>query len=139
MISTIKKEENKMQMEVGEKREFLRVDYETPLQFKTLRDNKLTQRSEIFSRNVSACGLLFRTTDQSSIPALSSIIWVELDEKMVNICAEIENDLVIHNNGIFARVVRISEGEPGESYDIGVCFLRKKDLLKNEINELVAT
>jgi len=128
-----------MQMDVGEKRECLRVDYKTPLKFRTLRDNKLIQRSDIFSRNVSACGLLFRTTNQSSIPALSSIIWIELDEKMMNICAEIENDLVIHNSGIFARVVRISEGDPGESYDIGVCFLRKKDLSKNEIDELIAT
>jgi c-di-GMP-binding flagellar brake protein YcgR len=119
-----------------EKREFLRVDYETELNYKVLKDEKLMAKSDVRSRNVSASGILFRTSSESSIPALSSIVWIELDPKMMNICAEIEDDLVIHKNGVFGRVVRIAEGEPGRSYDIGVCFLRKKDMTEEEIKEL---
>lgn len=119
-----------------EKREFLRVDYETELNYKVLKDEKLMAKSDVRSRNVSASGILFRTSSESSIPALSSIVWIELDPKMMNVCAEIEDDLVIHKNGVFGRVVRIAEGEPGRSYDIGVCFLRKKDMTEEEIKEL---
>lgn len=126
-----------MNADGDDKREFLRVDYETPLNFKVLKEDKLTAKSDVQSRNISACGLLFRTSTDASIPSLSSIVWIELDPKMMNICAEIENDLVIHNNGVYGRVVRIAEGEPGKSYDIGICFLRKKDMTEEEINQLL--
>jgi hypothetical protein len=126
-----------MHADFEEKREVLRVDHETPLNFKVLSGDKLAAKSDVSSRNISASGLLFRTSSESSIPALSSIVWVELDQKMMNICAEIEHDLVIHKNGVFGRVVRIAEGEPGVSYDVGICFLRRKDMSEEEINTLI--
>ena len=119
-----------------EKREFLRVDYETPLDYKVLSGDKLASKSDILCRNLSACGLLFRTSSESSIPSLSDIVWLGLDDHMMNICTEIEEDLILHNNGVFGRVVRIAEGEPGVSYDIGVCFLRRKNMTEEEIEAL---
>ncbi len=124
-------------MSNDDKREFLRVGYETSLNFKLLKGEKLASKSDIFSQNISAAGLLFRTSSESSIPALSSIVWIELDDKMMNICTEIENDLLIFNNGVFGRVVRIAEGEPDKSYDIGVCFLRRKNMTEAEIQTLI--
>ncbi len=122
--------------DMEEKREFLRVDYETQLNFRVLTGEKFTTKSDIVSRNISASGLLFRTESESSIPALSSVVWLELDPKMMNICSEIEDDLIAHKNGVFGRVVRIAEGEPGKSYDIGVCFLRRQDMTEEEIQIL---
>jgi hypothetical protein len=119
-----------------ERREFLRVDYEKSLNFKELKGEKLSPKGEAVSRNVSACGILFRT--EKMPPALSSVIWLELDTKMMNICSEIEDDLIIHNGGIFGRVVRIAEGEPGKSYDVGVAFLRRKSMTEKEIQQLLA-
>ena len=121
-----------------EKREFLRIDHETPLNFKLLAGERFMSKLDIISQNISACGLLFRTVKESSIPALSSIVWVELDTKMVNICEEIENDLVIHKNGVFGRVVRIAEGIPGESYDIGICFLRRNEMPEDQVQSLIS-
>ncbi|MBL7072396.1 MAG: hypothetical protein ISS33_01295 [Candidatus Omnitrophica bacterium] len=121
-----------------DRREFLRVDYDNQLNFKVLKGEKLTGKQDVWSRNVSASGLLFSTSSEASIPALASVVWVELNQKLMNVCQEIENDLVIHNNGVFGRVVRISEGESGKSYDIGVCFLRKKDMTPEEIQTLTA-
>ena len=121
-----------------DKREFLRVDYETNLNFKVLKDDKLTVKPEVSTRNISASGLLFRASSENAIPPLSSIVWIGLDPKMMNICSEIEADLMIHNNGVFGRVVRIAEGEPGLSYDIGVCFLRKRDMSAEEIKALTS-
>ena len=121
-----------------EKRSFLRVDHENPLNFKVLSGERFISKSDISSRNVSGAGILFRTGTESSIPAISSIVWVELDEKMLNVCAEVEEDLLIHKNGIFGRVVRIAEGEPGQSFDIGICFLKKKDMSSEELQTLLA-
>ncbi|MBD3296653.1 MAG: hypothetical protein GF392_04735 [Candidatus Omnitrophica bacterium] len=125
-----------MHSDVDDKREFLRVDHEIPLNFKVMGADKMLSKPDIESRNISASGLLFRTTRDCSIPALSSIVWVELDPRMMNICSEIEDDLIVHNNGVFGRVVRIAEGTPGQSYDVGVCFLRKKDMSEDEIQSL---
>lgn len=127
-----------MNSDAEEKREFLRVDHEAVLNLKVLNADKLAAKPEVTSRNVSACGVLFRASSESSIPALSSIVWLKLDDKMMNICAEIEEDLVIHNGGIFGRVVRIAEGEPGKSYDIGVAFLRKNNMTDAEIKDLIS-
>ena len=56
---------------------------------------------------------------------------------MLNVCAEIEEDLIVHKGGVFGRVVRIAEGNPGISYDIGVCFLRKGSMKEEEIQVLL--
>ncbi|MGB2599781.1 MAG: hypothetical protein WBC99_04990 [Candidatus Omnitrophota bacterium] len=123
-------------LEGEERREFLRIDYENALNFKELKGEKLSSKAEILSRNISACGILFRT--EKIPPALSSVIWVEMDDKMVNVCTEIENDLVIHKGGIFGRVVRIAEGEPGKSYDVGVAFLRRKKMTEAEVEQFLS-
>ncbi len=119
-----------------EKREFLRVDHESTLEFKALSNEKLSGKKEVMSRNVSASGLLFRAGSESAVPAISSIIWVRLDEKVLNLCNEIEEDLIQFQDGVLARVVRISEGEPGVSYDVGVSFLRKRNMSEDDIKSL---
>ena len=119
-----------------DKREFLRIDHEALIEFKMLKSGKLSSKKDSLTRNISASGLLFRVETETAIPALSAIIWIKLDEKMLNICAEIEEDLILFENGVFARVVRISEGQAGLSYDIGVSFLRKKNMSEDDIKEL---
>ncbi|MDD5487999.1 MAG: PilZ domain-containing protein [Candidatus Omnitrophica bacterium] len=128
-----------MQADFEEKRDFFRVDHDAPLNFKVVKGDSFSHKSDIYARNVSASGLLFRTEKESSVPALSSIVWIELDPKIMNICHEIEDDLVTHNNGVFGRVVRIAEGEPNKSYDIGICFLRKKDISEQDMAILCET
>jgi len=124
-----------MHADHDDQREFLRIDYETNLNYQEIKDQKLSHKKEILTRNISACGVLFRTTNMP--PALSSIIRIELDPKMVNVCSELEEDLILHNGGVLGKVVRISEGEPGVSYDIGVCFLRKRDITDKELEEML--
>ncbi|MGD2278870.1 MAG: PilZ domain-containing protein [Candidatus Omnitrophota bacterium] len=118
------------------RREFLRIEHEKIVNLKELKGERLAPKIEVLTKNVSACGILFRT--EKIPPALSSVIWVELDPKMTNICSEIEDDLLIHKGGIFGRVVRIAEGEPGKSYDVGVAFLRRKNMSEAEIEQLLS-
>ncbi|MGB3114141.1 MAG: PilZ domain-containing protein [Candidatus Omnitrophota bacterium] len=118
------------------RRQFFRVDYEAIVNLRELKGEKLSSKADITTRNISACGILFRT--EKIPPALSSITWVALDPKMMSVCSEIEDDLLIHNGGIFGRVVRIAEGEPGKSYDVGIAFLRKKSMTQEEIEQLMS-
>ena len=74
-----------------EQREFLRVDHETTLNFREVKSEKLSNKNSVLTRNVSASGLLFRT--ENIPPALSSTIVVELNEKMMSLCSEVEKDL----------------------------------------------
>ena len=119
-----------------EKREFLRVDYEAPVEMKLVKGAGLSAKKDVYSRDISASGLLIRTWSESAIPNLSSMVWIKLDDKMMNICGEIENDLILFNGGVFGRVVRIAEGEPGQSYDVGVCFLRRNSMSEDDIKAL---
>lgn len=120
-----------------EKREFLRVDHEANLDLKILSGEELSHKYDVISRNISACGLLIRIKSKANILELSSIVWIKLDEKMLNICAEIERDLIIYKNGVFARVVRVTEDQPGKSYEAGVCFLRKSKISDDDIKRFI--
>ncbi len=120
-----------------DRREFFRVIHKTPLKFKIYKGDKLSKKAEIVSKNISPSGLLFRTYSELDIPPIGSMVWVQLDDKMLNICEEIENDLIMKDEGLFGRVVRISEGEPGKSYDIGVCFLRRQNMDDSDIETLM--
>lgn len=124
-----------MNVSFDEHREFLRVEYAAPVHYKEVRANRLLFKNEMLTRNISPAGILFRT--KSVPPALSSTVWIELDQKMMNICSEIEHDLIVRDQGIFGRVVRIAEGEPGMSYDVGICFLRRKSLTDRDLAEIL--
>jgi hypothetical protein len=118
-----------------ERREFLRFDHEVAVNFRDVRVDKLGSRSEIFTLNLSPSGLLFRTKNLP--PALSSTIWVQLNDHMMNVCSEIESDLIIREGGVMGRVVRLAEGEPGVSYDVGVCFLRRRNMSDSDVSEFL--
>jgi c-di-GMP-binding flagellar brake protein YcgR len=117
------------------RREFLRIDHEVMIAYREVKGEALSNKSEILSRDISASGLLFRT--KGIPPALSSIICLEVDEKMKSLCAEIEEELIAGDKGVLGRVVRISEGEPGESYDVGIAFLRRTQLSDDELCEVL--
>ncbi|MFH1305547.1 MAG: hypothetical protein ABIH74_04030 [Candidatus Omnitrophota bacterium] len=121
-----------------EKREFQRIDLATPLTLKILCGEHFRSRNGVIARNVGAGGLLFRTAVESSVPAISCIVWIEQSAELSEICAPIENDLMFRTGGLVGRVVRIAEGEPDISYDIAVRFVRKEEMTKEEILALPA-
>jgi hypothetical protein len=135
-----------MDFQGQDRREFFRINFSTPLQFKAyaLEDkSKSAQQDSIdsasrgTSRNVSQSGILFQTKNHP--PALSSIVWLNLDIRTLKICQEIENRALIFNNGLVGRVVRVEEDNRTQnSYDIGVCFLTKEQQGSREVQEILA-
>jgi c-di-GMP-binding flagellar brake protein YcgR len=117
-----------------ERREFFRLNYSQPLQYRTAGPIKETAAS---SRNISQTGILFRT--ETRPPEISSLLWLDLDIRTLKICQEIEGKALIFNNGLIGKVVRVEEdAEAANSFDVGVCFLRKDEAKNRDVQKLLA-
>ena len=123
-----------MEPQKTERREFFRVPYASSLKYKAYNDGG----SSGTAQNISQSGILFQTEQEP--PKLSSIVWLNLDLRTLKICQEIESRALIFNNGILGKVVRVEEDpDSGNSYDIGICFLRKDQRETAGVSELLKT
>ena len=107
-----------------ERRDFFRLKFNNPVQYRAYSDTKETVKtpSAGTSQDISSAGILFQTENRP--PDLSSILWLNLDYRMLKICQEIDNRALIFNGGVLGRVVRVEENpENANAYDVGVCFL----------------
>lgn len=120
----------------SDRREFLRHKHEKPVQYKILEmdqsKTKASKLTEAVSKNLSASGILFSSKE---MPRISSLLLLDLDYRVTQICKEVEENALIVNNRLFGKVVRIEETSSG--YDIGVAFVRKFDALADMIKEIM--
>ena len=113
-----------------ERREFFRVKFDAPVRFKTA-DHTASGIME----NISPSGILFQTV--KTPPQLSSILWLDLDLRTLEICREIERNALILNNGLLGKVVRVEEAPSAEGYQVGVCFLTKDQKDARDVRNLL--
>ncbi len=120
---------------IVEKREFFRLDFTAGLEFKSYQPEEGLE-SKAMVQNVSQSGVLFST--QSSPPAISSILWMNMDIRTLKICQEIENRALIFNKGLLGKVVRVEEdARTGKSYDVGVCFLTRDQQNSRDVQAIL--
>ena len=124
-----------------ERREFFRVHFKQPLEFKSYSAQKSAIAAQApgqgVSQNISPSGILFRI--ENNPPELSSILWMNLDIRTLSICKEIERRALIHNDGLLGRVVRVEEdSEKENAYDIGVCFLTQDQQSSKEVEQILS-
>ncbi len=121
------------------KREFFRVNIDTPLEFINFtargQEHQKAALVQGTSKNISQSGLLFHT--EAKPPKISSIIWMNLDMRMVKICQEIEKRALLFNDGLLGRVVRVEEDVDGGVFDVGVCFLTKDQEESRDVQALL--
>ena len=119
---------------IVEKREFFRLDFSAPLKFKSYEPEQ--PQSEATTKNISQSGVLFQT--KTNPPAISSILWMDLDIRTLKICREIETRALVFNNGILGKVVRLEENpRSGDAYDVGVCFLTREDQTSKDVQAIL--
>ncbi len=119
---------------IVEKREFFRLNFSSPLQFKSYQPEN--PQSDATVKNISQSGVLFKTP--TNPPAISSILWMNLDIRTLKICQEIENRALVFNNGLLGKVVRVEEDvRTGKSYDVGVCFLTRDQQNSHEVQGIL--
>lgn len=118
-----------------ERREFLRLSYESPLRFSICRKGLLKELQIGVSKNVSQSGMLFNA---KTSPALESIILIETDLKTLSNCIEVEDALVELNGRIMGKVVRVLETEKS-LYEVAVQFIRVGEETEQEIANAMQT
>ncbi len=118
-----------------EKREFFRHRHEKPVCYRVLDvgldQEQAPQLAKAVSKNLSAAGILFSSKE---MPKISSLLMMDLDYRVAQICREIEENALIVDNKLFGKVVRIED--TGSGYDIGVAFIKKFDNLADRIKEI---
>ncbi len=128
--------------ETQERREFFRVKFETPIQFKSYSsDQDPAKRSGLpssgVSQDISQSGILFQTNNTP--PEISSILWMHLDIRTLKICQEIEKRAIIFNDGLLGKVVRVEEDAKNQNvYEVGVCFLTQDQKDLREVKEALS-
>ncbi len=124
-----------------ERREFFRINFQTPVRYKTYPQTQasaepLAAVTKATAKNISQSGILFQT--DANPPQLSSILWMNVDLRTLKICQEIEQRAIVYNNGLLGRVVRVEEDPSNHQvYDIGVCFITQDQARSKEVQKIL--
>jgi len=106
-----------------EKRDFLRLIYETPLMYKACKKKTFSQLMYGYTHDISQSGLMCNLKNRVPI---TSIVWFQLDMGALSMCKEIEKRCAIIQHGILGKVVWTNRKE-NKSYDVGVRFITREE------------
>jgi hypothetical protein len=106
-----------------ERREFVRLDYATPLACKVCKRETIDKLLHGYTSNISQSGLLCNVREQVS---QEDVLWISFDRSVLEICRELERRAFIYQNGIIAKVARVEPVNDG-SYDLGVRFVTREE------------
>jgi len=115
--------------ETQERRECARLDYATPLAYKVCKKETLSKLLTGYTSNISTAGLLCNVRETVSP---EDVLWLSFDRGMLSVCAELEKNVFIYQNGIIGKVVRV-ESKGYDNYDVGIKFLTREE--RNFIKE----
>lgn len=107
----------------SERRQFLRLEYITPLACKVCKPETISRILQGYTTNISQAGLLCRINEAVS---KDDILWLAFDRATLRICQELERNCFIYQTGIIGKVVRV-ENKDGVNYDVGVQFITREE------------
>lgn len=106
-----------------EKRQFPRINFVTPLDYKVCKKETISKLLEGYTSNISQVGLLCNIKDKVEE---GDILWLSFDRTTLNFCTEIEKRAFVYQNGIIGKVVRITPKDIG-TYDLGIQFVTREE------------
>lgn len=109
----------------NERREFVRINYATPLACKICKKETLEKLFQGYTSNISPAGLLCNLNE---IVSANDIIWLSFDRGTLIICAQLEKRALIYQNGIIGKVIRV-EPKGRNNYDVGIKFITRQEEL----------
>jgi len=122
-------------VDLSDRRKFFRINFSELLEFKALSEKGA---SPGITKNISQSGILFETYRKNP-PELSSLLWLNLDFRVLNICQEIEKHALVVNNGVLGRVVRIEESPKNDQlYDVSLCFLTRDQNNSRDVQKFLS-
>jgi hypothetical protein len=106
-----------------DRRNFLRLEFKTPLQFKVCKKKTILMLLEGYTSNISQSGLLCHMSEKVKVDEL---LWLSFDRATLSICEELEKSALVYQNGIVGKVVRVVR-KNSQSFDVGVRFLTREE------------
>jgi len=106
-----------------ERREFFRLDYETPLAYKVCREETISSILNGYTANISQSGLLCSIKEKVH---KEDVLWLCFDKGTLNVCQDLERQVLIYQNGIIGKVARVEDKSDG-SYSVGVRFITREE------------
>jgi len=107
----------------NERREFVRLDYATPLVYKICKKETISKLLEGYTSNVSPSGLLCNIREGVNP---DDILWLSFDRRLLSICEKLEKRVFIYQNGIIGKVARVEPKELG-NFDVGLKFITREE------------
>jgi hypothetical protein len=111
-----------------ERREFLRLEYVTPLACKVCKPETISQILQGYTSNISQAGLLCHINEKVN---KNDILWLAFDRATLKICRELEKHCFIYQAGVIGKVVRV-ETKEDSTCDVGIQFITRKEEKESE-------
>jgi hypothetical protein len=106
-----------------EKRDFVRLDYTTPIACKICRKETIEKLLKGYTSNISQSGLLCLIKEPVE---KDDILWLSFDRHTLAICEEIEKRVLIYQNGIIGKVTRVEQKTQG-NFSVGLRFFTREE------------
>jgi len=106
-----------------ERRQFIRLDYVTPLAYKVCKEETLSKLLQGYTCNISQAGLL--CTIRMKVSA-GDILWLAFDRGTLGICTDLEKRTFVYQNGIIGKVIRV-EAKGQDTYSVGIQFFTREE------------
>lgn len=106
-----------------ERRQFVRLEYVTPLAYKICNKETIARLLQGYVSNVSEAGLLCNITERVD---RDDILWLSFNRDTLGICQEMEKRSLIYQNGIIGKVVHVEQKEDN-TYNVGINFITREE------------
>lgn len=106
-----------------ERRDFIRLDYSSPLAFKVCKKKTVSKLLEGYTSDISQSGVLCNVREKVK---KGDLVWLSFDKSTLNICEEIEKRALIYQSGVIGRVARVKP-KNSNSFDVGVRFITREE------------
>lgn len=106
-----------------ERRQFVRLDYTTPLNYKVCKKKTVAKLLKGYIADISQAGIFCRIKEKVK---KKDILWLSFDRPTLTICEDLERRSLIYQNGIIGKVVRI-EPKSKNTYNVGLQFITREE------------
>ncbi|OGX17238.1 MAG: hypothetical protein A3K83_02030 [Omnitrophica WOR_2 bacterium RBG_13_44_8b] len=106
-----------------ERRKFVRLNCVTPLDYKVCKKTTIAKLLQGYIHNISQSGLFCKIRQKVK---KNDLLWISFDRTTLGICTDIEKSVLIHQNGIVGKVIRVVP-KGTSSYDVGLQFITREE------------
>ena len=117
-----------------ERRSYTRHQFEQVLKFKTVNPVFVREFQIAKSKNISQNGMLFKTVTP---PPRKAFVLLEVDPKIISEFLKTENNFIVMQNKVVARVMRTHLNLENGLFEVGIRLLSAKERNLKELDEFL--